>query len=161
MKEKYNDLDQKDLIMMEEENCDRTLHQLFDGFRPEMKSGKDFMNQLQTRMDAIEYVRQLQAREQNRSRRAMLCAFGGGLVVGGMLYAILMSGGASMPSTAVETQFVLLRIINEYSHLFACLIFSIIALAGIIIATSLWQDMSSLRDARDIMSSSLTGNGTR
>ena len=159
MKEEYNDRERMPLGIMETEDGDHALRQLFEDFHPEMTGGGEFMHRLQTRLDAIEYVSRLQAREKKRSRLAMLCAFGGGLTVGCALYAVLIPGDTSMPSTAVETQFVLLRIISEYSHLFAYLIFSIIALAGILMATSLWQDMGSLRDARDMASSRQADHG--
>lgn len=135
-------------MMKEEYNDDRELRQLFDNFRPKMADSKDFMEQLEKRMDAIEYVNRMQAKKKKHTHKAMLCAFAGGVAVGYTMYALFISSGNTMPSTTVETQFMLLRIIHENSRLLACTIFSTLSIVAIIMAASLWQEVAGMNDAR-------------
>lgn len=108
------------------------------------------MARLERNLDAIEYVRQMQERKLRRTRRAMLCAFCGGLVVGCALYAVLMPSGDGMPSVAMDTHFQLLRIIGEYSHLFAFTLLGIMAMAGIMLLAGMWQDIYAMKDANEL-----------
>lgn len=126
---------------------DRDLKQLFDAFRPETGDSADFMEQLERRLDAIEYVRQMQLREQKRNRYAMFGAFGGGLAVGGLLYALLTAPGDAVPSITLDTHFLLMRIISENSRLFACAILGIIAVTGIIVTVGMCQDIADIKDS--------------
>lgn len=136
--------------MMKETEEDRALAQMFDDFRPRLSDDDAFMDRLERSLDVIEYVRQLQERKLKRTRRAMLCAFGGGLVVGCALYATLMPSGDGMPSVAMDTHFQLLRIISEYSHLFTVTLLGIMAMAGIMLLAAMWQDIYAVKDANDI-----------
>lgn len=131
--------------MKEEE---RTIEQLFNEFRPEIDGGDKFMEQLERRLDAIEYVRQLQQREQKRNRYVMLGAFGGGLAVGSILCAMLIIPSDTIPSITMDTHFLMLRLIGENFYMFTCAIIVIIAIAGITVAIGMYQEMSGFMEGK-------------
>lgn len=128
----------------------RTLEQLFDDYRPEMRSSVVFMKQLEKRLDAIDYVRQIQAREHKRNRLVMLCAFACGLVVGGILYAMLTIQSNTLPSITIDTHVMLLCIISENSHLFLCTMLSTLAIAGIMIGVGMCQDIVCMKNMKEL-----------
>ncbi|MCM1371593.1 MAG: hypothetical protein NC113_00555 [Bacteroides sp.] len=132
------------------EEKDKDLRQIFDDYRPKLKGEENFMEQLDRRLDAIEYVRQMQAKEQRRNRYATLCAFACGLVVGCILYAMLMAPDDALPSITVDTHFMLMRILTENQHLFVCMMLGTIAIAGIVMAVDMWKDAFDIKDIQDL-----------
>lgn len=129
---------------------DQDLRQIFNAYHPIMEDSEDFMELLEKRLDAIEYVRQMQTKEQRRNRHSLIYAFSGGMVAGCMLYAMLMASDDTMPSIAVDTHFVLMRILSENSHLFVCMMLGTITIAGIIIGMNMWKEVFGLKNAQDI-----------
>ncbi len=129
---------------------DKDIRLLFDAFSPQMSSGADFLAQLDRRLDAIEYIRRMQVKEKKRNRAALLCAFAGGLAVGCILYAFLMSQDYVVPSITIDTHFLLLRIVSENIRLFTYVLLCSIAVAGIVMAVSMWNEMLGFKDTHDI-----------
>lgn len=144
-------------MMKEEYNDDRELRQLFDDFHPKITDGKDFMEQLERRMDAIEWVNRMQVKEKKRTRRAMFCAFGGGLAVGCVLYALLIPCSTPMQDTTEETLMpspllntfcLLLRIVSENIQLLLYATISAITITAIVMTIDMWQKNISMKEVR-------------
>lgn len=134
---------------MKEDIRDTELQQLFDGFHPEQDDGTDFMARLNRQLDAIEFIRQIQAQQKRRNRYLLLATFVGGLATGIILYLLMPTGGP-VTSVAVGTQFQLLRFILENGRLFSFVLLSMLVISSLIVIISMWQDLAERKETRDI-----------
>ena len=61
---------------------DNDLSKLFDSYRPELGPDHDFMNRLEQRLEAVEFIREQQANRRRRYRLGLVAAAAAGCVVG-------------------------------------------------------------------------------
>lgn len=64
---------------------------LFDAFQPSMRDDAQFMAKLERRLEAVEYVKQMQETLLRRYKYAVLVAFVCGIVIGGGLIGVVLS----------------------------------------------------------------------
>lgn len=69
------------------------LQTLFQDFRPDLSSNRLFMEKLSRKLDAVEYIKQVQDRQIRRYKYAVLVAF----LAGGICCAVLMAFLYVMP----------------------------------------------------------------
>ena len=53
---------------------DKTLEQLFESFNPDLGSSDAFMHSLTRKLEAVEYIKQMQEAQKLRYKRALLVA---------------------------------------------------------------------------------------
>ena len=76
---------------------DKALEELFLAARPTFDDGDAFMEKLEKRLDAVEYLKQHEEACIRRYRYAMLAAFVLGLVLGGGAIALMLALPAAQP----------------------------------------------------------------
>lgn len=64
---------------------------LFDAFQPSMRDDEQFMDKLERRLEAVEYVKQMQETQLRRYKYAVLVAFVCGIVMGIGLIGMVLS----------------------------------------------------------------------
>lgn len=67
------------------------LKKIFDGFNPTLGSSRLFMEKLERRLAAVEYIKQMHDREVRRYKLAMLAAFAAGILLGGGAIALILT----------------------------------------------------------------------
>lgn len=81
---------------------DKTLEQLFESFNPDLGSSDAFMSSLNRKLEAVEYVKQMQASQQVRHKRALLIAFGAGMVASLVLIAFILLLPTMAPVLSIQ-----------------------------------------------------------
>lgn len=67
------------------------LKKIFDGFNPTLGSSRLFMEKLERRLAAVEYIKLMHDREVRRYKYAMLAAFVAGILMGGASIALILT----------------------------------------------------------------------
>ena len=79
---------------------DDTLAQLFNNYTPDPPDKDDFMDRLQRKLDAVEFIRQRQEKQLRLYRYGLLAAFALGMITSGILLSIIWTTPAeqTMPT---------------------------------------------------------------
>ena len=79
---------------------DDTLAQLFNNYTPDLQDKDDFMDRLQRKLDAVEFIRQRQEKQLRLYRYGLLAAFALGMITSGILLSIIWNTPAeqTMPT---------------------------------------------------------------
>lgn len=79
---------------------DDTLTQLFNSYTPDLQDKDDFMDRLQRKLDAVEFIRQRQEKQLRLYRYGLLAAFALGMITSGILLSIICTTPAeqTMPT---------------------------------------------------------------
>ena len=79
---------------------DDTLAQLFNNYTPDLQDSDDFMDCLQRKLDAVEFIRQRQEKQLRLYRYGLLAAFALGMITSGILLSIIWTTPAeqTMPT---------------------------------------------------------------
>lgn len=79
---------------------DDTLAQLFNSYTPDLQDKDDFMDRLQRKLDAVEFIRQRQEKQLRLYRYGLLAAFALGMITSGILLSIIWTTPAeqTMPT---------------------------------------------------------------
>lgn len=79
---------------------DDTLAQLFNNYTPDLQDKDDFMDRLQRKLDAVEFIRQRQEKQLRLYRYGLLAAFALGMITSGILLSIIWTTPAeqTMPT---------------------------------------------------------------
>lgn len=79
---------------------DDTLAQLFNNYTPDLQDSDDFVDRLQRKLDAVEFIRQRQEKQLRLYRYGLLAAFALGMITSGILLSIIWTTPAeqTMPT---------------------------------------------------------------
>ena len=79
---------------------DDTLVQLFNDFSPEFNDKTDFMDRLNHKLDAVEFIKQRQEKQLRLYRYGLLATFAIGMITSGILLSIIWTTPAeqTMPT---------------------------------------------------------------
>ncbi|MBO4753529.1 MAG: hypothetical protein J5543_02955 [Bacteroidales bacterium] len=108
-------------------NEDKYFEELFSNYKPTLNDSDAFMQTLQRRLDAVEYVRLQQAEQQKRYRRYILIALIVGMVLGGLLIAFVMTFSQPAALLSFSIQSNVIELIQQNVH-FIALIFVLLLL---------------------------------
>ena len=108
-------------------NEDKFFEELFSNYKPALTDSDVFMQTLQRRLDAVEYVRLQQAEQQKRYRRYILIALIFGMVLGGLLIAFVMTFSQPAALLSFSIQSNVIELIQQNVH-FIALIFVLLLL---------------------------------
>ena len=108
-------------------NEDKFFEELFSNYKPTLTDSDVFMQTLQRRLDAVEYVRLQQAEQQKRYRRYILIALIFGMVLGGLLIALVMTFSQPAALLSFSMQSNVIELIQQNVH-FIALIFVLLLL---------------------------------
>lgn len=96
---------------------DKALEDLFLAQRPVFDDKDEFMAQLVRKLDAIEYLHQYEEANLLRYKYAMAATFAMGIIVGGIMLAIILSAPDDMPLIAFNATSGILLVLEQYSRL--------------------------------------------
>lgn len=77
---------------------DKTLEQIFGDFNPDLGNGDAFMARLDRKLDAVEFIKARQEKQLRQYRYAVMAAFVLGVVVSGVMFAIILGEPADLPT---------------------------------------------------------------
>lgn len=125
---------------------DKALEELFLAARPTFDDGDAFMEKLEKRLNAVEYLKQHEEACIRRYRYAMLAAFVLGIVLGGGAIAMMLNAPAEQPLFTFGAENGLLLALSQYSRYAAIIVFSGVVCFAIVSIVSIVVDIMSMRD---------------
>ena len=96
---------------------DDTLEKLFKDFEPRLKDDDVFMRNLNRRLEAVEYLKEVQDRQLRRYKQVMLAVFVLAIVCGGLLFYFITQYADALPSLSFETSIPVLSFLAENSYI--------------------------------------------
>ena len=124
---------------------DKALEELFLAQRPKFDDKEEFMARLTQKLDAVEYLRQYEEANLRRYKYAMIAAFVAGFIVGGALFALVLSTPSELPLFTFHASSGILLAIEQYSRTIATFVLSLIMGLGIISIVSNVLDIVQMR----------------
>ena len=128
-------------------NKDKTLEDLFLAQKPQFDDSEAFMDSLNKRLDAVEYIKQHEEATIRRYKMALVVAFVVGIISGGVTIALLLSTPASVPLFTFRVQTGWLSWFAANSRLIIATALSLLVSFGLISIIGNIQDIRSMRDA--------------
>lgn len=125
-------------------NKDKALEELFLSQKPKFDDGDAFLASLNKRLDAVEYIKQYQAKKMRMYRHSMVAAFAFGIVLGGVLLMFALS----MPELQIATHRIQIGTMNlliENAQHIAIVIVSLLFAAAIVCIFNILVDISGMK----------------
>ena len=123
-----------------------TLQQFFQDFNPDLGNNDVFMERLNRKLDAIEYIKQVQDQQVRRYRYAMLTTFILGILCGGALFAFILWMPETTPVISFGTDIEALIFLEQNSRSLTLLFIAILMSFGIINVVRIAHDLMELSD---------------
>ena len=124
---------------------DKALEELFLAARPTFDDGDAFIQKLEKRLDAVEYLKQHEEACIRRYRYAMLATFVLGLVLGGGAIAMMLNAPADQPLFTFGAESGLL-LLGQYSRFAAVILCSGLVCLTIVSIVNIVVDLLNMRD---------------
>lgn len=125
---------------------DKALEELFLAARPTFDDGDAFMEKLEKRLDAVEYLKQHEEACIRRYRYAMLAAFVLGIVLGGGAIALMLAMPAEQPLFSFGVENALLVALGQYPRYAALVLVSGLVCLAVVSIVNIVVDLLNLRD---------------
>lgn len=123
---------------------DDTLEKLFRDFEPRLKDDDAFMRNLNHRLEAVEYLKAVQNRQQRQYKQVMLVVFVLGIVCGGFLFYFITEYADVIPSLPFETTIPVLSFLVENSYLILLSIIVLMMSFAVVSMMNLTQNLRRL-----------------
>lgn len=125
---------------------DKTLEQIFGDFNPDLGNGDAFMARLDRKLDAVEFIKARQEKQLRQYRYAVMAAFVLGVVVSGVMFAIILGEPADLPTFSFGIESLPLLLLEENSRMLSLTGLAMLMSAGIIVIVNMWQELASMKD---------------
>ena len=129
---------------------DKALEELFLAARPTFDDGDAFIQKLEKRLDAVEYLKQHEEACIRRYRYAMLATFVLGVVLGGGAVAIMLNAPANQPLFSFGAESGLLLLLGQYSRYAAVVLLSGVVCFAIVSIVNIVVDLLNMRDVSKV-----------
>ena len=126
-------------------NKDKALEDLFLAQKPQFDDSEAFMDSLNKRLDAVEYIKQHQEATIRRYKMALVVAFVVGIISGGITIAFLLSTPAAVPLFTFQVETGWLSWLAANSRLLTATALSLLMTVGMISIISNIQDIRNMR----------------
>ena len=126
-------------------NKDKKLEELFLAQQPHFDDNEAFMESLNKRLDAVEYVKQHQEATIRRYKWAMVAAFVVGIISGAITIAFVLSMPAEVPLFTFNAQSAVLIWLSEHSKIIVTTALSLLMGFGAISIVSNLLDILNMR----------------
>ena len=130
---------------------DKALEKLFLAQRPHFDDKDEFMTRLNRKLDAVEYLRQYEEATLRHYKYAMVAVFVAGIVVGGALFALVLSTPSELPLFTFHATSGILLAIEQYSRPAATIALSLIMGFGIISIISNILDIAQMKASKHLL----------
>lgn len=128
---------------------DKTLEQIFGDFNPDLGNGDAFMARLDRKLDAVEFIKARQEKQLRQYRYAVMAAFVLGVVVSGVMFAIILGEPADLPTFSFGIESLPLLLLEENSRMLSLTGLAMLMSAGIIVIVNMWQELASMKDMHE------------
>lgn len=126
-------------------NKDKSLEEIFGNFSPCLGSEEDFMIRLNKKLDAVEYIKEMQRQQVRHYRYAMIAVFVMGMVVGGGLFAYILSAPKGVPMFSFGINALPFAILEENSRMLCLIVLSLLMSAGATIIANMVHELLNMR----------------
>lgn len=128
---------------------DKTLEQIFGDFNPDLSNGDAFMARLDRKLDAVEFIKARQEKQLRQYRYAVMAAFVLGVVVSGVMFAIILGEPADLPTFSFGIESLPFLLLEENSRMLSLTGLAMLMSAGIIVIVNMWQELASMKDMHE------------
>lgn len=125
---------------------DKALEELFLAARSTFDDGDAFIQKLEKRLDAVEYLKQHEEACIRRYRYAMLATFVLGLALGGGAIAMMLNAPADQPLFTFGAESGMLLLLGQYSRFAAVILLSGLVCLTIVSIVNIVVDLLNMRD---------------
>ena len=125
-----------------------SLENLFKGFNPTMSSEQAFMNKLNRKLEAVEYIKQMQEQQAKRQRYTMLVAIILCTIISTAIIALMQSESLVLSGISFSLRAVPYMLSSENLRAISIIILSFSVSAAMIAIISIWYELGQWRDIR-------------
>lgn len=129
--------------MMEQKD---TLQKLFNGYTPGFGQEDLFMQHLEKKLQAVEYIKQMQDRQLRRYRNAIIAAFLMGMIVSGGLLVYIMDNPIGQLTFSFGIHSMPFLFLEQNSRMISLTGLSLLMGVGIVVIITLWQELASMHE---------------
>ena len=122
-----------------------TLQELFNGYTPDLGKDDLFMQRLGKKLEAVEYIKQMQDRQLKRYRYAIIAAFLMGVIVSGGLLVYIMDNPIGQPTFSFGIHSMPFLFLEQNSRMISLTGLSLLMGTGIIVLINLWLELASMK----------------
>ena len=122
-----------------------TLQELFNGYTPDLGQEDLFMQHLEKKLQAVEYIKQMQDRQLRRYRYAIIAAFLMGVIVSGGLLVYIMDNPIGQPTFSFGIHSMPFLFLEQNSRMISLTGLSLLMGTGIIVLINLWLELASMK----------------
>ena len=124
---------------------DKFLEEVFLAQKPKFDDQADFMNKLNKRLDAVEFIKQHQETTIRRYKMAIVVAFVVGIISGMVTIAYLLSTPATIPLFSFGVQTKTLLWLSENSRLIVATVLALLMTLGMMSIINNIQEIRKIR----------------
>ena len=127
-----------------------SLENLFKGFNPTMSSEQAFMNKLNRKLEAVEFIKQMQEQQAKRQRYTMLVAIILCTIISTAVIALMQSESLVLSGVSFSLRAVPYMLSSENLRAISIIILSFSVSAAMIAIISIWYEIGQWRDIRNL-----------
>ena len=127
-----------------------SLENLFKGFNPTMSSEQAFMNKLNRKLEAVEYIKQMQEQQAKRQRYTMLVAIILCTIISTAVIALMQSESLVLSGISFSLRALPYMLSSENLRAISIIILSFSVSAAMIAIISIWYEIGQWRDIRNL-----------
>ena len=120
------------------------LQELFNGYTPDLGQEDLFMQRLEKKLQAVEYIKQMQDRQHRRYRYAIIAAFLMGVIVSGGLLVYIMDNPIGQPAFSLGMQSIPFLFLEQNSRMISLTGLAMLMSVGIVVFVNMWQELANL-----------------
>lgn len=127
-----------------------SLENLFNEFNPTMSGEQTFMNKLNRKLEAVEYIKQMQEHQAKRQRYTMLVAIILCTIISTAVIALMQSESLVLSGISFSLRAVPYMLSSENLRAISIIILSFSVSAAMIAIISIWYEIGQWRDIRNL-----------
>ena len=123
-----------------------TLQELFNGYTPDLGQDDLFMQRLEKKLEAVEYIKQMQDRQLRRYRCAIIAAFLMGVIVSGGLLVFILNNPIGQPTFSFGIHSLPFLFLEQNSRMISLTGLSLLMGIAIIVIVNMWQELAGMQE---------------
>lgn len=123
-----------------------TLQELFNGFTPDLGQEDLFMQRLEKKLQAVEYIKQMQDRQLRRYRYAIIAAFVMGVAVSGGVFVYILDNPIGQPTFSFGIHSLPFLFLEQNSRMISLTGLSLLMGIAIIVIVNMWQELAGMQE---------------
>lgn len=123
-----------------------TLQELFNGYTPGFGQEDFFMQRLEKKLQAVEYIKQMQDRQLRRYRYAIIAAFLMGMIVSGGLFVYILDNPIGQPTVSFGIHSLPFLFLEQNSRMISFTGLALLMGVGIVVIITLWHELASIHE---------------